>query len=173
MSFHLPSYIFASQSQRNPPLASTFLDCCVVQGMRIPNLRGPVKAWSSVQAIAADERVIVKQKNGKTIDGGMIEANETNLSISRNKQVVNISRGDIREIYQIKGKAAKAKWAAIGAGVGAGAGTGIGAVKYSPNRDDSEIWIAMGLLLGTGVGAVTGALIGASKRSRTLVYAAP
>ena len=109
--------------------------------------QGSVNAWSSVQGIPVDERVIVKRRDGKTIEGRMTEANETTLTISRKNQVVNISRAEIREIYQIKGKAAKAKWAAIGAGVGANAGTGIGAAKYSPNRDNSEIFIAMGLLL--------------------------
>jgi hypothetical protein len=135
--------------------------------------QGSAREWSAVQAIPADERLIVKQKDGKTIEGKMIEASETNLTLSRNNKVVNISRDNVRQVQRSTGKAAKGKWAAIGAGIGAGAGTGIGAAKYSPDRDDSEIWIAMGLLLGAGTGAVTGALFGASRRKRTLVYEAP
>src|SRR6267378_1652008 len=75
--------------------------------------------WSAVQAIAADERLIVKQKDGKTIEGKMIEASETNLTLSRNSKVVNISRDSIQQIQHSRGKAAKAKWAAIGAAIGA------------------------------------------------------
>jgi hypothetical protein len=129
--------------------------------------------WSTVQAIAADERLIVKQKDGNTIEGRMIEASETNLSLSRNNKVVNIARDSIRQIQHSTGKAAKGKWAAIGAGIGAGTGAGIGAAKYSPDRDDSEIWISVGTVFGAGAGAIAGLLIGASRRKRTLIYQAP
>jgi hypothetical protein len=129
--------------------------------------------WSAVQAVAADERLIVKQKDGKTIEGKMIEASETNLTLSRNSKVVNISRDSIQQIQHSRGKAAKAKWAAIGTGIGAVAGLGIGATKYSSNRDDSEIWMGVGMVFGAGAGAVTGLLIGASQRKRELIYQTP
>jgi hypothetical protein len=129
--------------------------------------------WAAVQTMAADERLIVKQKDGKTIEGRMIEASETNLTLSRNNKVVNVSRDSIRQIQHSKGKAAKGKWAAIGAGIGAAAGAGIGATKYSANRDDSEIWIPVGLIFGAGGGALTGLLYGSSLRNRTVIYEAP
>ena len=131
------------------------------------------RGWPAVQAIAIDERLIVEQKDGKTIEGKMIEASETNLTLSRNSTVLNISRDNIQQIQHAKGKAAKGKWALIGAGIGAGAGVGIGAAKYSPARDDSEIWIPLGFFLGTGAGAVTGVLFGASQRQRTVIYQSP
>ena len=81
-----------------------------------------------------------------------------------------IARADIRQVYVTHGKAEKGKWAAIGAGIGAGGGAGIGAIKYSPDSDDSGIYVVMGLAIGTGVGAVTGLLFGQSRRDRTLVY---
>jgi hypothetical protein len=123
--------------------------------------------------VPADDRLIVVQKDGKKIEGKMIEATDNNLTMSRNGKVVNVARADIREIFHSKGKAAKGKWAAIGAGVGAGAGAGIGAIQYSPDRDDSEIYVAMGSLIGVGAGAVTGLLFGTSRRNRTLIYSAP
>jgi hypothetical protein len=129
--------------------------------------------WSAVQAIGVDERLIVKQKDGKTIEGKMIEASDSNLTLSRNSKVVNISRDSIRQIEHSKGKAAKAKWAAIGTGIGAAAGLGIGATKYSANRDDSEIWMGVGMVFGAGAGALTGLLIGASQRKREVIYQAP
>ncbi len=129
--------------------------------------------WSSVQAIPADARLIVKQKHGKTIEGKMIEASETNLTLSRNNKVVHIPRDGIRQIYRSTGKAAKGKWAAIGTGIGAGAGAGIGGIKYSSNVDDSQIYIVGGLLIGAGAGAAAGALFGASRRKRELIYEAP
>lgn len=133
----------------------------------------PTGNWSAVQAIGTDERLFIKQKNGKTIEGKMIEANDTNLTISRDGKVVNILRADIQQIQHSKGKAAKAKWSAIAAGVGAGTGAGIGAAKYDRNKDDSEMWIPVGVIFGAGIGAVTGLVIGASQRERVLIYQAP
>ncbi len=129
--------------------------------------------WSAVQAVATDERLIVKQKDGQTIEGKMIEASDTNLTLSRNNKVVNIPRDNIRQIQHSSGKSSKSKWALIGAGIGGAAGAGIGAAKVSANRDDSEIWLPVGLIFGAGAGAVTGLLFGANRRKRTVIYEAP
>ena len=129
--------------------------------------------WSAVQAVAVDDRLIVKQKDGKTIEGKMIEASDTNLTISRGGKVVNISRDAIRQIEHSTGKAAKGKWALIGTGIGAGVGGGIGATKYRADRDDYGIYPVMGVLIGAGAGAVAGLLIGSSRRQRELIYTAP
>ena len=130
-----------------------------------------LRAWSTVQAVQADERLIVKLKDGKSIEGRMIEATETNLTLTRNGKVENISRSNIREVYHSTGKAAKGKWALIGTGVGAGAGAGIGAIKYDSNKDDYIIYPVMGFIIGAGVGAATGLAFGASRRHRQLIYA--
>jgi hypothetical protein len=135
--------------------------------------QGSIHEWSTVQTVAADERLIVIQKDGKTIEGKMIEASDTNLTLSRNNKVLNIPRDSIRRIQVVKGKAAKSKWSLIGAGIGGGAGAGLGATQVSSDKDDSEIWIPVGLAFGAGVGAVTGLLIGANQRKRTLIYEAP
>lgn len=132
---------------------------------------GPVNGWTSVQRIGTDEKVVVKKKDGKELKGRMIEATETTLTIDRDGKPFGIPRDDVRSVHVVTGKAEKGKWALIGAGVGGAAGSGIGAVKYSPNVDDSEIYIGMGLLLGVGAGAVSGLLFGRSKRKRELIYA--
>ena len=132
--------------------------------------QGSGRDWSAVQAMATDERLIVKQKDGKTISGRMIEASDTNLTLSRNNKVVNIPRASIQQIEHSRGKAAKSKWTLIGAGVGAGTGAAIGQSKV---KSDAEIWLPVGLIFGAGAGAVTGLLIGASQRKRTLIYEAP
>lgn len=129
-----------------------------------------ISEWTSVQRIPTNAKLIVKQKNGQELKGLMIEATDLTLSIDRNGKPTSIARNDVKQIYVSEGKAEKGKWAAIGAGVGAGAGAGIGAIKYSPDSDDSEIYIVGGLLIGVGVGAVSGLAFGASRRERTLVY---
>src|SRR6266508_4576590 len=135
--------------------------------------QGTVSDWSAVQRVGTDERLIVKQKDGKTVEGRMIEASETNLTLSRNGKVINIPRDSILQIHHSKGKAAKGKWALIGAGIGGAVGGGIGAAKFSSGRDDSEIWLPVGLIFGAGAGAVTGLIFGASRRQRELIYVAP
>lgn len=127
--------------------------------------------WASVQQIKTNERLIVRQKNGKEIKGEMIEASDTTLTIDRDGKPYGIARSDVQQVHVIHGKAKKGKWALIGAGVGAGAGAGIGAVKYSPDSDDSEIYITMGLLIGAGTGALSGMLFGQSTRKREIIYA--
>ena len=132
--------------------------------------QGSLQSWASVQAMASDERLIVKQKDGKTIEGKMIEANDTNLSLSRNGKVVNISRDSIYQVHHSKGKAAKGKWAGIGTAIGAGTGAGIGGLKTRDSFDDGEIYVVAGAVIGAGAGAVGGLLFGASRRSRELIY---
>lgn len=132
---------------------------------------GPANNWTSVQQIGTDERLVVKRKDGKEFKGRMIEASETTLTIDRDGKPFAIARGDVRQVHVITGKAEKGKWALIGAGLGGAAGSGIGAIKYSPNVDDSELFIGVGLLLGVGAGAVSGMFFGRGKRKRELVYA--
>lgn len=127
-------------------------------------------SWSAVQQIGTNENLVVKRKDGTEFKGRMIDASETTLTIDRKGKPFGIPREEVRRVDLITGKAEKAKWALIGAGLGAGAGAGIGAIKYSPNVDDSELFIPLGLMLGAGAGAVTGMLLGRGKRDRVLVY---
>ena len=128
--------------------------------------------WAAVQQIKTNQRLFVRQKNGKEIKGRMIEATDTALTLDRDGKPFSIARGDVRQVHVVSGTAQKGKWALIGAGIGAGAGAGIGYAKYSPNSDDSEIYIPIGLLIGAGSGALGGMLFGQSTRKRELVYAA-
>ena len=125
--------------------------------------------WSVVQQIRTDAKILVKQKNGKEVKGSMIEATDTTLTIDRDGKPFGIPRADVRQVHVIEGKAQKGKWALIGAGIGAGVGTAIGAVKYSPDSDDSELWIPVGLMFGAGSGALGGFLFGTSTRKRVMV----
>ena len=126
--------------------------------------------WAAVQQLKTNERLVVKQKNGKEIKGLMIEATDTTLRIDRDGKPHEIPRADVRRVFVVEGKAAKGKWALIGAGIGAGVGTGVGYGKYSPDSDDSEIYITMGALIGTGAGAAAGMLFGHLRRKRVMVY---
>jgi hypothetical protein len=135
--------------------------------------QGSLHDWSTVQAVGADERLIVEKKDGKTITGKMIEATATNLTISRHGKVEHIPRDTIQQIHHSKGKAEKAKWAGIGAAVGTAAGAGIGTLKAHSISDDGGIYVLAGLIIGAGAGAGAGAAFGATRRDRELIYTAP
>ena len=126
--------------------------------------------WAAVQQIRADEKLVVRKKDGKEFKGRMIDASETTLTIDRDGKPFEISRGDVRRVHVISGKAEKGKWALIGAGVGGAVGTGIGAGKYRSDRDDYGIYVYMGALIGVGAGAAGGLLFGQNRRDRKLVY---
>jgi hypothetical protein len=126
--------------------------------------------WAVVQRLNTNEKLLVRQKDGKELKGRMIEATDTTLTIDRDGKPLSIARTDVRQVYVMEGKAQKGKWALIGAGIGAGAGAGIGAAKYSNTVDDSQIWIPVGLMFGTGIGAASGLLFGATTRKRVMVY---
>ena len=128
-------------------------------------------SWTAVQQIGTNQKLVVKRKDGKEFRGRMIEASETTLRIDRDGKPFEIARADVRRVEVSEGKAQKGKWALIGAGAGAATGAGIGSIQYSPDRDDSGIYIGMGLLLGVGIGAASGALFGQTRRKRTTVYA--
>lgn len=158
---------------RSKLMATLMMVALVIMPSQVVFGQGTMGNWNAVQTVPVNERVIVKQKDGKTLEGKMIEASETNLTISRSGKVVNISRDQIRQVEHSTGKAEKGKWAAIGTGVGAAAGAGIGATKYRSDRDDYSIYPVMGAVIGAGVGAVSGLMFGASRRQREVIYYAP
>lgn len=157
---------------KNPLICLVLAATMFVVQTPFASAQSSLNDWSAVKSMAVDERLIVKKKDGKTIEGKMIEASDTNLTLSRNSKVVNISRADIQQIHHSTGKAEKGKWALIGSGVGAGAGAGLGGLKYRSDRDDYGIYPVVGAIIGIGVGAAAGLAFGASRRSRTLIYQA-
>ena len=93
------------------------------------------------------------------------------LRIDRDGKPFEIARADVNRVEVSEGKAKKGKWALIGAGAGAATGAAVGLGPYASDRDDSEIYVMMGVLLGAGIGAASGVLFGQTRRKRTTVYA--
>ena len=128
--------------------------------------------WSAVQAVPPGDALIVKLKDGRSVEGTLSSVTDSELSLTRNNKNEAFGRDGIFQVYGRKRKAEKGKYAAIGAGIGAGAGLGIGLAKNSPPIDDGEIYPVGGTMLGAGIGAVGGFLFGQVKRRRVLIYQA-
>src|SRR5688500_20383833 len=74
--------------------------------------------WAAVQRIGTDEKLVAKKTDGKEVKGRMIEATDTTLRIDRDGKPFEMTRTEVRQVHAIAGKAARAKWASIGAGIG-------------------------------------------------------
>ena len=128
--------------------------------------------WSAVQALASGDELVVKLKDGRSVEGKLNSVTDAELGLTRNSKSESFGRDRIFQIYERKRKSEKGKYAAIGAGIGAGVGLGIGLAKNSPPVDDGEIYPIGGTMLGAGIGAIGGFLFGQAKRKRLLVYQA-
>jgi hypothetical protein len=129
--------------------------------------------WDSVKTVPQGTELTIKLKDGQTLRGKLASVTDTALSITgKNNTTETVDQHNVSQIYQLKRKAEKAKYALIGAGVGAGVGGGLGAAKNSPNIDDGEIYTMVGIPLGAGIGALAGLLFGQGRRKRVLIYQA-
>jgi YMGG-like Gly-zipper len=130
------------------------------------------REWSNVVAIAADERLEVKLKSGKTLKGKLSSVTDSGLTLSHGKKELALKRDEIFRIYRAGGKSSVSP-TVIGAGVGAGVGTAAGAVILGVNEgEDDEIvpTLILTALVGAGIGALTGFLSGKSRSNRVLIY---
>jgi len=133
--------------------------------------------WSRVTSVPAGNKLSVKLKNGKKIDGTFSSATDTSLTLLVKNTSTEIKREDVSRIQQVGGKSV-AKSTLIGLGLGAGAGALLGAVGAATDDDNSfgDINDAVGAgittVLGATAGAITGFVIGQTRKKRVLLYEA-
>ena len=132
----------------------------------------PPGDWAAVQAVPTGDELIIKLKDGQSERGRLTSVTDTALSITRKNREQTFGRGNIFQIYHLRRKAEKAKYALIGAGVGAAVGGVAGKAKNSPPIDDGEIYVVIGVTIGAGVGALAGMLFGQGRRKRVIIYQA-
>jgi len=133
----------------------------------------PTRDWSSLKTVLSGSKLVIKLKNGKTVEGKLSGVSDTALSLSVSGKPLELGRDDILSVYQVRGKSAK-KPTLIGLGVGAGAGAAIGAAGGDNDGfflTKPEAAAAFGVL-GAAVGAIAGFAIGKSGHKRVLIYEA-
>jgi small nuclear ribonucleoprotein (snRNP)-like protein len=128
--------------------------------------------WDSLKSLSLEDEVIVKLKDGRTRRGKVANITDRSLDVAHKNGAETLNRDEVVQVYQVKRKAAKARFALIGAAVGVAVGAGIGAAKNSPNKDDGEIYTIIGTTVGASIGALVGTVTGIARRKRALIYQA-
>lgn len=136
------------------------------------NTSVPTSDWSALNAVTSGSKLVVKLKNGNSVEGKLSGVSDTALSLSVKSKSVDLKREDILSVYQLRKKSAT-KATLIGMGLGAGAGAGIGIAGSGGNNsfDKLDKAVTAGLtVIGAGLGALTGYLIGRRGSKRVLIY---
>jgi hypothetical protein len=132
--------------------------------------------WSVVQSIPLGDKLSVKLKDGKKVEGRLRAASDTTLTLDRGNKSSDLDRNSIARIHRyVPNSVGKSigKSTAIGAGVGFGAGAGLGLA--AGQYEDIETGALVGIFgaIGAGVGAAIGAIVGAASatgRKKLLIY---
>ena len=77
----------------------------------------PSSDWSQVIAVQSGSKLVIRLKNGTTVDGKLTSANDTALLLSVKNNPMEIKRSDVLSVYQISKKSAT-KATLIGLAVG-------------------------------------------------------
>ena len=134
---------------------------------------GASSDWSALKAVGSESKLVVKQRNGKTVEGRLSSVSDDDLTLSVKNAPLSIKREDVLSVYQVQKKSAT-KATLIGLGVGAGSGAALGAVGAA--NDDSgfekiDHAVTAGLtVIGGAAGALTGYLFGRGGSKRVLIY---
>lgn len=135
-------------------------------------------AWAALRKVAPGEKLVVKLKDGKKIEGRLRAATDVGLTLDRGQKTADVDRRAVAKVYQMVPKSlAKSvdKSAAIGAGTGMAVGAGLGLAsgdveEYSPAMVVIGLALVFGFL-GYGIGAIVGVFSG-SRQQRLLIYEA-
>jgi len=125
-------------------------------------------SWDAVKAVPRGDHVVARLRNGKTLNGWMISASDTVLTLERRKNTTDVNRGDVHKVYRLVKKSDN-KGALLGFSIGAGVGGLLGKLAEDESADNSGLApLALGFLgalIGVGMGsAISG------RTQRLLIY---
>ena len=135
---------------------------------RAQSTNNPARQWSAVTGLKNGEKLGIQLKDGRKLEGVLLDSTESGLKIVNKVNTVSIDRAEIRKLYVVRGRSTSTK-VAIGAGVGAGAGaiTGVAVTDDAWFRGPAILVITA---LGTVIGIVTGWVVGRTHGNRLLIY---
>jgi hypothetical protein len=125
-------------------------------------------SWDAVKTIPSGDKVAVRLRSGQTLNGWMISASDTVLTLERKKNTTDVNRGDVLRVYRVV-KNSDEKWTLLGLLIGAGVGVLWGALAEGDYSDDPGAAAVILGLLGAGIGTGIGSLI-SGRTQRLLIY---
>ena len=126
--------------------------------------------WAGVKLVPPGDEMVVALKDGKTINGRLVNATDKALVISRGDRTITIDQVSVQKVYRKVPKSGLRRTqigTLTGMAAGAALGGGLGA------NDDVEVgWtIPIFALMGAGIGAIAGSMSG-GRRVKVLIYEA-
>ena len=125
-------------------------------------------SWDAVKTVPSGDKVAVRLRNGQTLNGWMISASDTVLTLERKKNTTDVNRGDVLRVYRVVKKSGE-KGILLGLLTGTGVGVLLGAIAEGDNTEDPGMAAAIlglfGALIGTSIGAVI-----SGRTQRLLIY---
>ena len=149
----------------------TTLSSTVVAGQSSTQTSGD---WSAVNSVPSGDQLLVKLKNGQSVEGKLASFSNDAVSLSVKGKSVDVKKEDVLSVYHVTGKSAtKATLIGLAAGAGAGAAIGLAGSGGNDSFDKIDHAVTAGLaVIGAGAGATVGYLIGRKNKKRVLIYQA-
>ena len=125
-------------------------------------------SWDAVKAVPPGDQVVARLRNGRTLNGWMISASDTVLTLEQRKNTTDVNRGDVLRVYRVVKKSDE-KGALLGFLIGTGVGVLVGKLAEPEYTDDpglaAVIFGFLGALIGGGMGAAI-----SGRTQRLLIY---
>src|SRR5262245_47808647 len=115
-------------------------------------------SWDAVKAVPPGDKVVARLRNGQTLNGWMISASDTALTLERRKNTTDVNRGDVLRVYRVVKKSDK-KGLLLGLLIGTGVGAVLGKLAESEGADNTGLAPLdvgfLGALIGAGMGQLS------------------
>lgn len=140
------------------------------------NPSGAISDWSAVRSVSPGEKLSVRLKDGKKMEGRLLSVSDAMLTMDRGNRSTDIDRQAVEKVYRLVPKSvgkAVGKSALIGAGIGFGAGAivGVSAGSYEDLETAGLVGIlgGLGAAIGAGIGAIVGGISGSGDK-KVMIY---
>ncbi|HEY9435775.1 MAG TPA: hypothetical protein VI260_30315 [Blastocatellia bacterium] len=125
-------------------------------------------SWDAVKTVPSGDKVAVRLRSGQTLNGWIISASDTVLTLELRKNSIDVNRGDVLRVYKVV-KRSRIKGVLLGLLIGTSVGALLGNLVEPEHTDDPGLaTVGLGLLgglIGTGVGAAI-----SFRTKRLLIY---
>src|SRR5262249_1178507 len=98
-------------------------------GVLAQTVSDSARDWAAVMTVHPGEKLVVKLRDGKSVEGTLSIVSDPPLTIHRNNRTIDLYQANILRVYRVTGISAAAS-TLIGTGVEAGGGAALGAATW-------------------------------------------